>query len=122
MIWDQLAAAMRDGLSAGYVTVGGEHYDARQFFSNVSELYAITVAECAEPKSLEGLDTKTIPHPTDSHPPLSVRLSALGQSLPGIRSGALNVSPSPSAHEVIDNCDELESRLTIFEQALICPK
>lgn len=121
-IWDQLAAVMHDGLVAGYVTVGGEHYEARQFFSNVSELYAITVAECVEPKSLEGLDTKTIPHPTDSHPPLSVRLTALGQSLAGIRSGALNVSPSPSAHEVIDNCDELENRLSIFEQALICPK
>jgi Zn-dependent protease with chaperone function len=118
-MWDQLSAVMRDGLSVGYVNVGDERYDARQFFSNVSELYAITVAQCAEPKSLDGLDARTIPHPTDSHPPLSVRLDALGQSLTGIRSSALNVSPIPPAHEVIDNCNDLEGQLSMVEQALV---
>ncbi len=121
-MWDQLSVVMRDGLSVGHVNVGDERYDAPQFFSNVSELYAMTVAQCAEPRSLDGLDAKTIPHPTDSHPPLSIRLDALGQSLFAIRSGALNVSPNPSAHEVIDNCDDLEGRLSLIEQALVGPE
>jgi hypothetical protein len=118
-MWDQLSTVMRDGLLAGYVNVGGEQQDARQFFSNVSELYASTVASCVEPKDLDGLDARTIPHPTDSHPPLSVRLDALGQNLTGIRSSALNVSPMPTAHEIIDNCKDLEGQLSVVEQALL---
>jgi len=86
---------MRDGLSVGYTKVGDEQHDGRQFLSNVSELYAITVAQSAAPKSLDGRDAKTIPHPTDSHPPLSTRLAALGQNVIGIGSGALNVTPNP---------------------------
>jgi len=112
---------MREDLSVGCVEVGDQQYDPRLFFANVSEFYASMVVNSATPKSLDGLDAKTIPHPTDSHPPLSVRLRALGQNLTLIGSGALNVSPSSSAHEVIDNCADLERQLSVIEQALVCP-
>jgi Zn-dependent protease with chaperone function len=121
-MWDQVTLAMRDGLLAGYLNIDGQMYDARQFFANVSEVYAFTVAQYAGPDALDGLDAKAIPHPTDSHPPLSVRLAALGKHLPNIRSDALNLSPHPSSNEVIDNCRELEGQLSIVEQALLGPK
>ena len=118
-MWDQVTSAMRDGLMAGYMNIGGERYDARQFFANASEVYAFTVAQCAEPTLLDGLDAKAIPHPTDSHPPLSIRLAALGKNLIDIRSDALNLSPHPSSNEVIDRCEELEVQLSTVEQALL---
>ncbi|MBV9766173.1 MAG: M48 family metalloprotease [Acidobacteriaceae bacterium] len=121
-MWDRVTGAMKEGLLAGYVTVGDDRYEPRQFFSNVSELYALSVAQWAQPRSLDGLDSKSIPHPTDTHPPLSVRLSALGQTLAGITTSALAVSPDPSAQKVIDNCDAIEVQLSLVEQAIVSPQ
>jgi Zn-dependent protease with chaperone function len=121
-VWDQVVSGMKDGLLAGYLNIDGERYDARQFFANVSEVFALTVAAQAQPNALDGLDEKTIPHPTDSHPPLSIRLAALGKQLSEIRSDALNLPPHPSSNEIIDNCEELEVQLSNVEQALLCPE
>ncbi len=118
-IWDQVTSAMRDGLMAGYLSIDGAQYDARQFFANVSEVYALTVSQCSEPNALDGLDAKTIPHPTDSHPPLSIRLAALGRNLLDIRLDGLNLSPRPSSNEIIDNCEKLEEQLSLMEQSLL---
>jgi Zn-dependent protease with chaperone function len=120
-VWDRITAAMRSGLEAGYVDIEQKRYDARQFFANASELYAITVAQGASAEAFDGLDERVIPHPTDSHPPLSVRLAALGQNLYDIQPQLFNLSPNPSSNEVIDNYLELESDLTSIEHALICP-
>jgi Zn-dependent protease with chaperone function len=121
-VWDHVISAMRDGLMAGYLDIDGQRYDAQQFFANVSEVYAVTVAQFAGSNALDGLDAKTIPHPTDSHPPLSIRLAALGASLSDIRSDALKLSPKPSSNEMIDNWQYLEGQLSMVEQALLAPK
>jgi hypothetical protein len=107
---------------AGYLDIDGERYDAQQFFANVSEVYAVTVAQFAGSNALDGLDAKTIPHPTDSHPPLSIRLAALGASLSDIRSDASKLSPKPSSNEMIDNWQYLEGQLSMVEQALLVQK
>ena len=80
-IWDNLTAGMQDSLNKGTITFDGKEYNSPQFFSNVSNIFFLMVANHAEPRALEGLDAKTIPHPTDTHPPLSVRLAALNTSL-----------------------------------------
>jgi Zn-dependent protease with chaperone function len=121
-VWDFVVSEMRNGLLAGYLDVDGERHDARQFFTNVSEVYARTAAAHAGSHALDGLDAKTIPHPTDSHPPLSVRLAALRQNLSDIRSNALDLLPCPSGNEVVDNFEDLERQLSMAEQAMLCPE
>jgi len=121
-VWDHIISAMRDGLMAGYLDIDGQRYDAQQFFANVSEVYAATVAQFAGSNALDGLDAKTIPHPTDSHPPLSIRLAALGVALCDIRSDALKLSPKQSSNEMIDNWQNLEGQLSMVEQALLVQK
>ena len=102
--------------------LSGHRLGGRSRSRETIPFFALTVATHAEPNALDGLDAKLIPHPTDSHPPLSIRLAALGKNLIEIRSDALSLSPSPSSNEVIDNCEELEVQLTMVEQALLCPE
>jgi Zn-dependent protease with chaperone function len=119
--WSLVVSTMRDSLVAGYFDYEGMRYDARQFFSNISGVYAATVASHAGPAVLSGLDSKIIPHPTDTHPPLSARLAALRHRLADIQATALNVTPNSSASTVIDNVEELEALLSYVEQELRAP-
>jgi hypothetical protein len=119
--WERVVSTMTESLLDGYIDIGGERYDARRFFANMSEVFALTVANSADPAAFDGLDAKVIPHPTDSHPPLSIRLAALKKSLPEIRPNALKLSPEQPAHAAIDHCEELEMQLSIVEQALLVP-
>jgi Zn-dependent protease with chaperone function len=121
-MWDSLTAVMHESLQKGTITFGEKEYDAQQFFSNVSNVFLFMVANNADPKALEGLDAKTIPHPTDSHPPLSVRLAALKTPLADVRTDALNVSPEPACSALIDNLEDLEMRLSAVQQLLMNPE
>jgi hypothetical protein len=120
-IWDHLTVVMENSLKKGVITFDGKEYEAQRFFSNVSNVFAYMVANSAEPKALEGFDSKTIPHPTDSHPPLSVRLAALKTTLSNVGAEALNVSPEMPSSSVIDKLDELEMQLSAVQQLLLNP-
>jgi Zn-dependent protease with chaperone function len=120
-LWDSVTSAMHDSLQKGTITLGEKEYDAQEFFSNVSNVFVSMVANNADVKALEGLDAKTIPHPTDSHPPLSVRLAALKTTLAEVGPDALNISPEPASSEVIDNLELLEMRLSAVQQLLLNP-
>jgi len=74
-------------------------------------LLARRVAEHAVPGSLENLEKERLGHPTDSHPPLSERMSSLGLSVEAVTAKALDVSPAPSALSLIPNGDDLEKRM-----------
>jgi hypothetical protein len=65
-IWDRLTGVMYASLQKGTITLDQKEYDAHQFFSNVSNVFIFMVASGADLKALEELDTKLIPHPTDS--------------------------------------------------------
>jgi hypothetical protein len=120
-MWDGLIILMHDSLQKGTITVGDHQYDAEQFFVNASNVFANMVSNHADAKALEGLDSRKIPHPTDSHPPLSVRLTALRTSLPEIAPTALQVSPETPASSIIDHLEELECQLTAIQQSLLTP-
>jgi len=62
--------------------------------------------------NLGDLDTVKVPHPTDSHPPLGVRLQAMGVSLDGCRQQALDVNPEISAFSLFESGAEVEESLT----------
>jgi Zn-dependent protease with chaperone function len=120
-MWDGLLGLMLNSLQEGTITVGESQYDAQQFFANSSSVFALMVSNHADRKALEGLDAIKIPHPTDSHPPLSIRLSALKTSLAEIAPTALQVDPEPPASSVIDHLEELEYQLTAIQQAMLNP-
>jgi len=86
---------------------------------NASTLFASLTSDIAAPDVLASLNEEGPPHPTDSHPPLSQRLSALNVSLGDVHDAALAVSPENSAITLIDNPSELEQNLTDLEQALM---
>jgi Zn-dependent protease with chaperone function len=121
-LWNRLAVLMKDSLQKGTIIVGGEQHDAQRFFSNVSNVFAYVVEKNAEPDALQGLDTNTISHPTDSHPPLSARLAALRITLAEVGPDALKICPMPASSTVIDGLEELEVRLSTVEQSLVFPR
>ncbi len=115
-VWHNVMSWMSNSLAAGHVEIEGKHYDPREFFANLSEMYASVVLHGAPHADLSELDTITIPHPTDSHPPLSVRLSALGLRLADITEQAVQVAPTNASHELIDNWQHLEAQLSSVAQ------
>ena len=65
-LWEGLEYAAEEALQKG------------QAFVNASKTYAETVVEHANPEALDGIAEMHLSHPTDSHPPLAVRLDSLG--------------------------------------------
>src|SRR5207244_4441056 len=48
---------------------------------NMSELFGTVAKDNAKPEILIGLEEKATSHPTDTHPPLGIRLEALQKTL-----------------------------------------
>jgi Zn-dependent protease with chaperone function len=80
--------------------------------ANVSTLYVEVVRAGAVPSILEGLADQRLTHPTDSHPPLHARLTALGISLEEVGGAALAVTPVTPAVAWIDGAEAIEQRLS----------
>ena len=82
---------------------------------NLSVMYGDYIKAEAAPTHFIGLDDEKLAHPTDTHPPLGIRLEALGHSLAAIETAALNVLPLSKAVELIDNYETTEKELTGLE-------
>jgi Zn-dependent protease with chaperone function len=106
-LWKDLRNAMRIALKKG-----------KQYI-NVSSLFFDIVTQNVTPDVLHGLDSKQLPHPTDSHPPLCLRLKALGLSLADIAEQALKTSSDTEVLGLIVNLENLEKELTEVEHALM---
>jgi Zn-dependent protease with chaperone function len=118
--WPQIQALLQRSLTGGKrIEVDGNERDPVAVFSNLSELFSGVVGNHASPESLNGLDSRMIPHPTDSHPPLSVRLKALGFALSDVAGSALKVIPETPASSLIDKVEELEVQLSMVQQYLV---
>jgi Zn-dependent protease with chaperone function len=65
------------------------------------------------------LDEEEPPHPTDSHPPLSRRLQALGLAIQDVAGEAFAVEPAEPASGLFERPEELEQRLTGVEKAIL---
>jgi len=86
---------------------------------NASETFVELARAAAKPSAMVDLDTREIPHPTDSHPPLSVRLEGLGVSLADVTSDALVVDSAEPASSLIANAGAIEAELTAWLEARI---
>ena len=85
----------------------------------MSQLFCAMVQDTASPDCLKGLDLVKSSHPTDTHPPLSVRLNALNTSLTATGHNALAVVIENPSSDLIDNVEALEISLSDFQQRLV---
>lgn len=99
-VWKQVPSQIEELLNAG------------QPVESAGALYASLVRQAIGPHALEGLDAQQMPHPIDSHPPLSQRLAALGTSLDEVSEAALLVAPDEPALGLFTAGEELEAQLT----------
>lgn len=81
-------------------------------FINVSKIFAGVVVQSANPELFKVLDESHFSHPTDTHPPLAVRLEALGISLADITEASLAVAPSVSAIDLVPEAEKREEGLS----------
>lgn len=96
-LWRQTIAAAAEALHAGRTP------------PNVSAAFAEAVSTKATASDLQQALSQTLTHPTDSHPPLSVRLTALGVALEDVATATLAVPPpTESAASLIDNLEHWE--------------
>lgn len=86
---------------------------------NASVLFAELVVANASATHLVGLDERRVADPTDSHPPLALRVATLGASWADVAEGALDVDPRDPAIGLVDAPDRFERELSEVEQVLL---
>lgn len=85
---------------------------------NMSATFAFIVQEYSAHASFNELAGSTLTHPTDTHPPLGVRLSSLMKSIDDLSEDARLTSPTLPASELLGNYATLEQELSYVENAL----
>lgn len=114
-VWTELIQWARESNSAGVVNYGDASYEPRLWFYNMSQLFSVMASNNASPNVLKNLDAVETPHPTDTHPPLSVRLAALNISVDSIEQEALTVSYDEQCATIFEGLEELEVQISGFE-------
>jgi len=96
-----------------------ERMQQRKFTRNMSLLFSGIVKYDIDmeklPEIVEAIGKESISHPTDSHPPTSVRIRELGLNISEVRPEEL-LSPRDSAIELIDDYRAIEEHLTRMQQ------
>jgi Zn-dependent protease with chaperone function len=105
--WDDFHRASAEALQQG------------RFVTNASAVFAQAVSSNSQPSALEGLADTHTSHPTDSHPPLAVRLNSLKVDLQTVGAEALAVNPVESAAELVLNWEKQEEVLSETYQLLL---
>lgn len=107
------------GVWSGFDGAAASALKEGKAYTNASMLFGAAVAENAGPSAFEGLTDDHLPHPTDSHPTLGVRLQALKHELAEMTTAALQVSPSASALGSTENILPIEEEVTRVYQAIL---
>lgn len=106
-VWDELQEAAVKVLRQG------------KAFVDLSSAYAQMVNLRAHPAALQGLADTHLSHPTDSHPPLSVRLRSLQVEVNDVASEGLAVRPNQPAIMLISDPETLEAELSEAYQLVL---
>lgn len=109
-IWNTIQQAAGEALREG------------KAFINVSKTYAEIALNQANPDVLDGIAETQLSHPTDSHPPLCIRLEALGIMLKDIVNVSLDVNPSNPAINIIDEAEKKEEEISGAYQAILAKR
>jgi hypothetical protein len=84
----------------------------RQSLVNVSKAYASLAASRAASPLLTNVTGQPVTHPTDTHPPLTERLTALGESVDSVSALALAVNPPAPAITLVSEPEALERKVS----------
>ena len=109
-LWGGLQSAAADALKEG------------KAFVNASKTYAEAVVSSAKPDALAGITDATLSHPTDSHPPLGVRLGSLRVTLDQVSMASLAVSPADPAIDLIPESERKEEEISGAYQAILAQR
>lgn len=90
-----------------------------RMFVNLSKAYINLILAHANPDVLKGLEETHLSHPTDSHPPLKIRLKSLGVSMKHVVTDALNVNPMSPAIKLLRNPERLEEEISSRYQVIL---
>jgi Zn-dependent protease with chaperone function len=116
--WYDVTNWAQRSYSEGVVRLGDDTYQPERFFLNMSEVFSAVVQNRSRPERLENLDSVKLPHPTDTHPPLSIRLNALKTPLASTSRNALCVEYEEPSSSLIDNIEALEINLSNIQRKL----
>ncbi len=108
-MWNAAIDDMKEALSEG-----------KQFI-NISARWSFLVSRIEDRSIFAGSDSRQLNHPTDTHPPLGVRLGALGFAVSDLESDALKTAPADSAITLITDYEDVEKELTDVEHYLLNP-
>lgn len=106
-LWSNLQQAAVEALKEG------------KLFVNASKTYADAAAHNATPAAFDGIAETHLSHPTDSHPPLSVRLKSLGVDLLTVSEAALIVTPKDAAIALVSRFEQQEQEISEAYQVLL---
>lgn len=81
-------------------------------YTNICALFAKAAVAEAKPEQLEQLSNEGLPHPTDTHPPTSARIAALGLTLAELRSEVYRFEGA-FASQLLAQPEEIETDLTV---------
>jgi hypothetical protein len=83
-----------------------------QYTQNISVRFADLARGFVRAATLEQLAAKQLPHPMDTHPPLSARLAALGMTIDQVGPEALDIRPAQPALSLFTDPELIETTLT----------
>lgn len=84
----------------------------RKRIVNVSQTFAQAAADSANPDLLLGIAETKLSHPTDSHPPLGVRLKSLAVALDDVSEASLAINPADAAVNLIPEPQKREEEIS----------
>ncbi len=106
-LWGTIRKAMIEALNKG------------KAYTNVSALYAEMAAQNRNPALLDDVATIATTHPTDTHPPTSLRIQVLGLSVADLRDSALNFDMQNSSMSLLSSASQIEEELTQTEHSVL---
>jgi len=106
-LWASIRSAMVEALNKG------------KAYTNISALYAEMAAQSGNPDLLDEVASTSTVHPTDTHPPTSLRIQALGLSVAELRNNALAIDTTASFAELFSNKIQIEEELTEIEHRIM---
>lgn len=106
-VWEGVERAVVQALREGMVCV------------NLSKAYAEAVGRVAGLEALGRVMGAQLSHPTDSHPPLSVRSRCLGVEFNEVAADALAVAPRGAAIRLISGARRLEEEISRAYQLVL---
>jgi Zn-dependent protease with chaperone function len=93
-----------------------------KMYKNASLTYFETSKINATEKILNGIAETHTAHPTDSHPPLSVRLNSLGYSVKDLVEKSLLLSETDSSINLINGYESIEMNVSDAYQSILARK